>query len=144
VLAWYLLGPIVFSLGAGMVILLLRRQNPKVFNLRGLIDEMENQRSNFVGSWSRRLRNAALLRYYVLMAQVCAKVGIADEPAETPHEFIGRASSELEVAGPDSIRFADMVDRAHYGVELSSNEIEDASRFMDSFAKTIMNRISLD
>ena len=142
-LAQYALVSIVLALGSGMVVLLLRRESPKVFDLKGLIEEMESQRSYFVRSWTRKLRNAALLRYYVLMAEVCSKVGIEDEPTETPQEFIGRASAELEVAGPDETRFADAVDRAHYGVELSSDEVEEASKFMDSFTKTIARRVTL-
>jgi len=141
---WYLLIPIVSGLGVGMAILLMRRENPKVFDLRGLVEEMDGQRSRFDRSLSRKLRNMALLRYYLLMAEVCARVGIGDRPAETPHEFIGRAAAELDVSGPDSARFADAVDRAHYGVELSSHEVEEASRFMDSFAKTIVGRVAHD
>lgn len=142
-LAQYALASIVLALGSGMVILLLRRESPKVFDLKGLIEEMESQRSYFVGSWTRKLRNAALLRYYVLMAEVCSRVGIEDGPTETPQEFIGRASAELEVTGPDETRFADAVDRAHYGAELSSDEVEEASKFMDSFTKTIARRVTL-
>jgi len=142
-LAQYALISIVLALGSGMVVLLLRRESPKVFDLKGLIEEMESQRSYFVRSWTRKLRNVALLRYYVLMAEVCSRVGIEDEPTETPQEFIGRASAELEVTGPDQTRFADAVDRAHYGVELSSDEVEEASKFMDSFTKMIARRVTL-
>ena len=134
---------VVLALGCGMVVLLLRRENPTVFDLKGLIEQMESQRSYFVRSWSRRLRNAALLRYYVLMAEVCSKVGIEDGPTETPHEFIGRASAELKVARPDQARFADAVDKAHYGAELSGDEVDEASKFMDSFTKTIAGRVTL-
>lgn len=141
-LAQYVLVSLVLTLGSGMVVLLLRRESQTVFDLKGLVEQMENQRSYFVRSWSRKLRNAALLRYYVLMAEICSKVGIVDGPTETPQEFIGRASAELEVAGPDQTRFADAVDRAHYGVELSSDEVESASRFMDSFTKTIAGRVT--
>ena len=142
-LAQYALIFIVLALWSGMVILLLRRESPTVFDLKGLIEEMESQRSYFIRSWSRKLRNLALLRYYVLMAEACSRVGIEDGPTETPQEFIGRASAELGVTGPDQTRFADAVDRAHYGVELSGDEVEEASRFMDSFTKTIASRVSL-
>ncbi len=142
-LAQYILISFVLALGSGMVALLLRRESPTVFDLKGLIEQMESQRSYFVRSWSRKLRNAALLRYYVLMAEVCSKVGIEDGPTETPHEFIGRASAELEVTGTDQVRFADAVDRAHYGAELSSDEVDEASKFMDSFTQTIARRVTL-
>ncbi len=141
-LAQYILISVVLALGSGMVVMLLRGESPTVFDLKGLIEQMESQRSYFVRSWSRKLRNVALLRYYVLMAEVCSKVGIEDGPTETPHEFIGRASAELGVIGTDQTRFADAVDRAHYGAELSSDEVDEASKFMDSFTQTIARRVT--
>jgi len=141
--AWYILIPIFLCLGGGMVALLIRRQKPDVFDLKGTIAEMESQRDYFIGTWSQKLRNAALLRYYVLMAQVCAKVGIEDRPTDTPNEFIGRASTELNVQGADSAKFADVVDRAHYGAELSGDEVAEASGFMDAFTRTVAGRAGL-
>ena len=142
-LAWYVPIAVVLGVGVGLLVMLARSRPPTVFDLKGMVSELENERSHFVGSWSKKLRNAALLRYYLLMAEVCTKVGITDGPAETPNAFIGRASAELELAGPDSERFADVVDRAHYGLELTGDEVVEASRFMDSFTGTIAKRISL-
>ncbi len=141
ILAWYSLAFVVVSLGVAMVILLLRRERPRVFDLKTMVEEMEEEKEKFRGSWSERLRNAALLRYYVLMAEVCSKVGIEDAPEETPQEFIGKASAELDVAGVDSEKFAEVVDRAHYGAELTEEEVNDASRFMDAFLSNVRRRV---
>ena len=140
---WYVLVPTVICLAGGMVSLLLRKEKPKIFDLKSVVKDMESQRDYFAGSLSKRLRNAALLRYYVLMAQACAKLGIIDEPADTPHEFIGRASLKLDVGAVDAERFADVVDRAHYGAELTEEEVSSASAFMDSFTKVIVGKSAL-
>ena len=139
--SWYLLIPIVIGLGAGMVYILSKRNSPNIFDLKSIVKEMDDQRSYFVGSWSSKLRNAALLRYYILMAQSCAKVGIVDVPTDTPQEFIWKASSQLELDGSESFGFADAVDRAHYGVELTGEEVHEASRFMDAFTKSVAGRV---
>jgi len=139
-MAWYVLIPAVVALTGAMVALLLRKDKPKIFDLKAVVKEMEAERDYFASSWSRKLRNAALLRYYLLMVQACSKIGILDEPTDTPHEFIGRASIELKVEASDAEKFADAVDRAHYGAELSGEEVASASRFMDSFTKVVVGR----
>jgi uncharacterized protein DUF4129 len=141
--AWYLLVPAVICLAGGMIVLLIRKEKPKIFDLKAVAKEMESQRDYFTSSLSKRLRNAALLRYYVLMAEACAKLGIGDRPTDTPHEFIGRASLELDVEATEAERFAEVVDRAHYGAELSLDEVASATRFMDSFTKIIVGRAAL-
>ncbi|HYC11635.1 MAG TPA: DUF4129 domain-containing protein [Nitrososphaerales archaeon] len=141
--SWYFLVPAVACLAGGMAALLLRKEKPRIFDLKSVTQQMESQQNYFVGSLSKRLRNAALLRYYVLMAEACAKLGITDSPADTPHEFIGRASLELNVESRDAERFADAVDRAHYGAELSGEEVASASRFMDSFTRTVIGRTDI-
>jgi hypothetical protein len=141
--AWYVLVPAAVCLAGGMVALLIRKERPRIFDLKAVVKEMENQRDYFANSLSKRLRNAALLRYYVLMAEACAKLGIADRPADTPHEFIGRASIELRVGAEDAERFAEVVDRAHYGEELSVEEVASASKFMDSFTTVVIGRAGL-
>jgi len=143
IVAWYILVPAAACLAGGMVVLLIRKERPRIFDLKAVVKEMENQRDYFAGSLSKRLRNAALLRYYVLMAQACAKLGVADRPADTPHEFIERASIELKVEAEDAERFAEVVDRAHYGAELSAEEVTMASKFMDSFTGVLMGRAGL-
>jgi len=143
IFAWYALTAIVIGLGAGMAVMLIRKQKPDVYDLKVAIEEMENQRKYFTGTWSQKMRNAALLRYYLLMAQVCAGVGVEDRPTDTPHEFIGRASMELKMEGTDSAKFADMVDRAHYGAELSEGEVMEAAGFMESFTRVVVGRVGL-
>jgi hypothetical protein len=139
---WYLWVPIALTLVAGLVFL-IRRQRPKVFDLKGAIGELEKQKTYFEGSWSKKVRNAALLKYYVLMAQICSKVGIVDREVETPHQFIGRAAIELDVESSEAEQFAEVVDRAHYGVELSSEEVDSASRFMESFTRVLTGKANL-
>ncbi|HME19706.1 MAG TPA: DUF4129 domain-containing protein [Nitrososphaerales archaeon] len=143
VAAWYILIPAVVCLAGGMIALLIRKEKPKIFDLKAVVKEMESQRDYFTSSLSKRLRNAALLRYYVLMAEVCARLGILDRPTDTPHEFIGRASVELNVEAADAERFAEVVDRAHYGAELSVEEVASATRFMDSFTRVIVGRAAI-
>lgn len=141
--AWYILVPAAVCLAGAMVALLIRKEKPRIFDLKAVVEEMEDQQDYFATSLSRRLRNAALLRYYILMAQACAKLGIADRPADTPHEFIERASIELKVEAEDAARFAEVVDRAHYGAELSVDEVASASKFMDSFTRIVIGRAGL-
>jgi hypothetical protein len=143
VAAWYILIPAVVCLAGGMIALLIRKERPRIFDLKAVVKEMESQRDYFTSSLSKRLRNAALLRYYVLMAEACARLGIADRPTDTPHEFIGRASVELKVGAAEAERFAEVVDRAHYGAELSVEEVASATRFMDSFTTVIVGRVAL-
>jgi hypothetical protein len=40
-LAWYLLVPLVIGLGTGMAMLLLRRQDPRIFDLKGMVEELD-------------------------------------------------------------------------------------------------------
>ena len=142
-LEWFVLIPTVVILGVGVVALLLRRENPKVFDLKAAVEEMGAQRSYFMGSWTRKDRNAALLRYYVLMAETCAKAGIYDGPSDTPQEFILRASELLSLDLDDSALFAYAVDRAHYGEELPDKEIGEVSKFMDVFTNNISGKVGV-
>ena len=141
--AWYILVPIVTILAGAMVALLVRKEKPKVFDLKSVVKEMEKQRDYFTSAWSATMRNAALLHYYVLMADACAKMGIADRTEDTPHEFIEKASAELKVEPKDAEQFADVVDRAHYGAELSQEEIASASGFMSSFTQVVIGRAAV-
>jgi hypothetical protein len=127
----------------GSAYILIRRQKPKVLNLGGALRDLEEQRKYFTGSWSMKMRNAALLKYYLLMAQICSKMGIVNQMEETPHHFIGRAASELKVESESAEEFANVVDRAHYGVELSQEEVQAVSGFMDSFTRALSGKINL-
>jgi hypothetical protein len=103
---------------------------------------MEQQRKYLEETWSYKLRNAALLRYYLLMRRACLKVGLMDEPAETPQEYVGRVSSFFEVERSDASKFALAVNRSRYGEELSEREAAEASKFMGAFAEVIRRRAS--
>ena len=140
-LSLYLVIPAICVLGVALAIVLARKEDQEVFDFRSAIEEMQNQRTYFLGSWSDRLRNAALLRYYLLMVRVCSKAGMDGKPEETPREFVFRVSSTLHAGSGESARFANTVDRAHYGAELTESEIDSASQFMDSFTKGLMKLV---
>jgi hypothetical protein len=112
----------------------------RVINLERTLDEMELQQKYLVETWSSKLRNAALLRYYLLMRRACAKFGIPEETTETPQEYIGRVSSALKVESTEARRFADAVDRSRYGEELSQEDTSEASRFMSAFTDVIRRK----
>ena len=124
-----------------MAYLLSRREEPTVFNLKGAVEKLESQRAFFVGSWSQKVRNAALLKYYLMLTEICSSLGYKDKPEDTPHEFIGKASAEFEVQPDESARFAGIVDRAHYGEELTEEEVGDASSFMQAFTDSLTRRL---
>jgi len=113
-----------------------------VLTLEGALQDMEQQRKYFEETWSYKLRNAALLRYYLLMRRVCLKIGLRDEPAETPQEYIDRVSTFFKVEKSEAVKFASAVNRSRYGEELSEAEAGEASRFMGAFADVIRRRAS--
>jgi hypothetical protein len=109
-------------------------------DLDATLKEMDVQQRYLVGKWSSKLRNAALLRYYLLMKRACEKVGLPEKAAETPQEYIGRASSFL---GVDEVRaegFADAIDRSRYGEELSEEDTRDASESMAAFTELVREK----
>ena len=138
--SWYALAGVVVLLAAVAAAVISRLQRPKIFDLKGVVEEMQARREEFSSSFSQKLRNSALLRYYLLVVQACGRLGVADAPEDTPREFLSRASAELGVEAGDTARFAEAVDRAHYGGELTSSEVEEAAGFMDSFTQGIVRR----
>jgi hypothetical protein len=74
------------------------------------------------------------------MRRACLKVGLRDEPAETPQEYVGRVSSFFRVEKSEAVRFATAVNRSRYGEELSELETGEASKFMGAFADVIRRR----
>lgn len=127
---------VVCFIGACFLILRLKTSET-VTDLEAAVKEMELQQKRLAESWSYRLRNMALLRYYLLMRRVCSKVGLKEEITETPKEYIERASSFLKVDGRYAARFADAVNRCRYGEELSGEEADEASKFMGDFTEVI-------
>jgi hypothetical protein len=125
----------------GASLLILRRgTDVSVHDLNATLEEMEEQRRYLEETWSYRLRNAALLKYYLLMRRACVKVGLRDEDAETPQEYIGRVSAHFEVDGSEAARFASAVNRSRYGEELSEPDAKEASALMGVFADAIRRR----
>jgi hypothetical protein len=125
----------------GACFLVLRvKTGMHVVNLAKTLDEMELQQEYLTEAWSPRMRNAALLRYYLLMRKACSKVGILEQKTETPQEYIGRASSELEVEREEAVRFAAAVNKSRYGEELSKDEARRTSAFMGTFIEAIRKK----
>jgi hypothetical protein len=113
-----------------------------VLDLEDTLQGMEQQGKYLEETWSYRLRNAALLRYYLLMRKACLRIGLRDEPAETPQEYVGRVSSFFKVEKSEAAKFASAVNRSRYGEELSEAEVGEASKFMGAFADVIRRRAS--
>jgi hypothetical protein len=126
--------------GACLLILRLRTTRVRVLDLESTLQEMEQERKYLQETWSYRLRNAALLRYYLFMRRACLKVGLRDEPAETPQEYVGRVSSFFKVEKSEAAKFASAVNRSRYGEELSKLEAGEVSKFMGAFADVIRRR----
>jgi len=122
------------------MLVLRLRTSVQVLDLEGTLRAMEEQRKYLEESRSYKLRNAALLRYYLLMRRACLKVGLRDEPAETPQEYVERASSFFKVEELEAGKFASAVNRSRYGEELSQTESMEVSKFMSSFADVIRRR----
>ena len=140
---WFLIVIAVMCFGgACLLILRLRTTGVHVLDLESTLREMEQQVKYLEETWSYRLRNAALLRYYLLMRRACLKVGLRDEPAETPQEYVGRVSSFFEVEKSEAAKFASAVNKSRYGEELSELEAGEASKFMSAFADVIRRRAS--
>jgi hypothetical protein len=140
--AWFLAAVAVACFGGACVLILRLRTSVHVLDLENVLQEMERQRKYLEETWSYRLRNAALLRYYLLMRRACLKVGLRDEPAETLQEYVGRVSSFFKVEMSEADKFASAVNRSRYGEELSELEAGEASKFMGAFADVIRRRAS--
>jgi len=138
--AWSLAAIAVACFGGAFLLILRLRTSVHVVDLESTLLEMEQQMKYLEETWSYKLRNAALLRYYLLMRRACLKVGLRDEPAETPQEYVGRVSSFFKVEKSEATKFASAVNRSRYGEELSELEVGEASRFMGAFADLIRRR----
>ena len=140
--AWLLAVATVACFGGACLLILRLRTSVHVIDLEGTLQEMEQQRKYLEETWSYKLRNAALLHYYILMRRACLKVGLRDEPAETPQEYVGRVSLFFNVEKSEAAKFASAVNRSRYGEELSELEAGEASKFMSVFAGVIRRRAS--
>jgi hypothetical protein len=125
----------------GACFLVLRlKTSVNVVDLEDTLKEMELQQKYLEETWSSKMRNAALLRYYLLLKRACTRVGLPEDATETPQEYIGRASSFLKVEPREANRFADLVDRSRYGEELSKEEAIEASKFMSAFTELVRRK----
>jgi hypothetical protein len=140
--AWLLAAVSIVCFGGACLLILRHKTTVRVLDIEDTLQEMEQQRKYLEETWSYRLRNAALLRYYLLMRRACLRVGLRDEPAETPQEYVGRVSSFFKVEKSEATEFASAVNRSRYGEELSELEAGEASRFMGAFADVIRRRAS--
>lgn len=137
---WFLAVIAVAFFGGACLLILRIKTSEHVLDLEGTLEEMEQQRKYLEETWSYKLRNAALLRYYLLMRRACVKVGLRDEPAETPKEYVERVSSFFNVEKSEAAKFASAVNRSRYGEELSEQEAGEASKFMSAFSGIIRLR----
>ena len=137
---WLLATVGIVFFGSAALLLLRPRIRVNVVDLEGTLKAMEEQRQDLERSWSYKVRNAALLRYYLLMRRACLKVGLRDEPAETPQEYVQRISTYFGVEKSDASQFASAVNRSRYGLELSDADAKEASKFMGLFADVIRRK----
>ncbi len=137
---WLVAGAALACAGGAFVLVLRRRATVTVVDLGRTLEEMEHERKRLEGGWSRRLRNAALLRYFLLMRRACVKVGLRDEPAETPQEYVRRVSTFFGVDRSEAEGFASAVNRSRYGEELTEAEAREASRLMGIFSDVIRRK----
>jgi len=118
------------------------KTSTRIVDFEKTLKEMQIQQRRLAQAWSYRLRNRALLRYYLLMRRACSEIGLQEGLAETPKEYIQRASSFLKVDDEYAARFADVVDRCRYGVELSGEDANNALGFMVNFTEVIRRRVN--
>ena len=137
---WLLLAIVIGFLSASVFLIIRLRTGILTIDLNRTIREMEEQQKRLTNSWSYRLRNRALLRYYILLVRACTKIGLKEIPTETPMEYIERASSFLNVDGKEASNFAAAVNRCRYGEELSKEDAASASILMRQFTQVIRSR----
>lgn len=141
---WLLYLAIFVALVAGVAFLLRSPGETGVYDFASAINQLDKQRLSLEGTWSQRLRNAALVRYYSIMRKVCAQIGLGDEPSETPLEYLHRVATELGIGQDDAAGFAAAFDRARYGNELSDGEAKTAARSMAKFLDGLKERVLHD
>jgi hypothetical protein len=134
---------VAVATAAGLIFVARRRTPGDTYDFREALKQLEEEHSLMRWSWSYRLRNAALLRYYALMRALCSKLGVQDDPAETPKEFIDKATRVLKIEPREARQFADAFNRARYGLELSENEAREAASFMGRFVDDLRRSLNL-
>jgi hypothetical protein len=130
---WLLYAALGLALAGGLAFLFRSSGEAGVYDFAAAIDQLDKQRSLVEGSWSQKMRNVALLRYYSLMRKICTQMGLADSPSETPLEYLGRVAEALKISQRDAVDFAAAFDRARYGGELSDEDARNAAAYMARF-----------
>ncbi|MDA4136240.1 MAG: DUF4129 domain-containing protein [Thaumarchaeota archaeon] len=138
---WLLYATAGLALAAGLAFLLRSSGEAGVYDFTSAIDQLDKQRSLVEGSWSLKLRNVALLRYYSLMSKICTQMGLADGPSETPLEYLGRVADALKISQRDASDFAAAFDRARYGGELSDEDARNAAALMARFVNGLRESV---
>lgn len=140
---WPLYLLVAIALAAGLTLLMRSSSQTTVYDFAAALDQLDKQRSELEGSWSHKLRNAALLRYYSVMRNVCEKMGLPDAPSETPAEYLVRIAKAFKVDVPDARGFAAAFERARYGGELSDTEAKDTAMHMAKFVDGLRGSVGL-
>jgi len=138
---WLLYATAGLALAAGLAFLLRSSGEAGVYDFASAIDQLDKQRSLVEGSWSLKLRNIALLRYYSLMIKICTQMGLVDGPSETPLEYLGRVAETLKISQRDAADFAAAFDRARYGGELSDEDARSAAALMARFVNGLRESV---
>lgn len=129
------------AIAAGIAFLLRSPAETGVYDFASAINQLDKQRSLMAGTWSQKLRNAALIRYYTIMRKTCAQIGLVDELSETPLEYLSRVATALKINQSDAAGFAAAFDRARYGSELSEDEAQSAANSMARFVDGLKERL---
>lgn len=135
--------PIGLGLLALLFVILRKASGSKVVDFKGALEDTEEERSRIRAAWSGGTRNETLLRYYAVMQKICGRIGIKDIPSETPSEYTRRVAANLGMEFGQATRFAQVFNRARYGLELSLDETADASTFMGDFLDAIRRRVEV-
>jgi hypothetical protein len=142
--SWYIYVLFAATLLLAIVVLLRGSRNAEVHYLPVNVQQQEEAGPTPSPAWSSQLRNQAVLRYYSKMSRACTEAGIEESQHETPTEFIDRVAAKLRLDSVSSATFARIFNRARYGLELSSQEVKDASEFMGQFVDALQRRIGND
>lgn len=140
---WYLYVLVAAVMATAFGFLLRGGKEGGVYDFAADLERLESERIRMERSWSYRLRNAALVNYYLIVERVGTELGVKEGPDDTPKEYLYRVSQELKVDPQQAHTFAEAFNRARYGAELSETEIAEASRFMGGFVEGLRSRVEV-
>jgi len=140
---WLLYLVVALATATGLFFVSRRRLPADTYDFKAAMEQLEKERSALEWSWSYRLRNAALLRYYSAVRALCSKLGVKEEPSETPREYLEKATKVLRLESGEASRFAEAFNRARYGLELSEDEAEEAAAYMGDFVDGLRRSLGL-